>query len=93
MPEQMIVKCPFCKEGDIKINYTPKTTIMRKSSCSAKTAYSPFVKDSKTEVLSEKCPVCDKSKQEIQKALTHGIQPSKEDIIRRAKEAGLPLRF
>ena len=40
-----------------------------------------------------KCPNCGKSKKEIEDALKHGVPPSHEEIIRRAKEAGLPLKI
>jgi hypothetical protein len=89
MPEKMIIKCPFCEKGDITTLYTPRTMIMRKSRCSAKTAYSPFFKDPRSEVITEKCPICGKSKKEIENRLKEGKQPSREEIIKRLKEAGL----
>lgn len=89
----MQVKCPFCEKGDITISYTPRTMIMRKSSCSAKTAYSPFFKDPKTEVITEKCPHCGKGRKEIEKVLKEGKEPSREEILKRLQEAGLPTKF
>ena len=47
----------------------------------------------KYEVISEKCPNCGKTKKEIQKRLKEGPKLSHEEIIRRAKEAGLPLKI
>ena len=45
------------------------------------------------DILVTKCPNCGKTKKEIEDRLKHGKRPSREDIIKRAKEAGLPLRF
>lgn len=53
----------------------------------------PKLVPGKDEVLSEKCSNCGKSKKEIEKALKKGISLSHKEIIRRAKEAGLPLKF
>lgn len=89
MFEKMTVKCPFCENGDIATLYQPRTMVMRRSSCSAKTAYSPFFKDPVTKVLSEKCPICGKTKKEIEDALKHGKEPSREDVLKRLREAGL----
>ncbi len=87
--ERMTIKCPFCDIGDIIISYTPRTMIMRKSRCSAKTAYSPFFKDPKTEVLTEKCPNCGKCQKEMENVLRHGKEPTNDEVLKRLKEAGL----
>ncbi len=87
--ERMTIKCPFCDKGDILTLYTPRTMTMRKSSCSAKTAYSPFFKDPKTEVVSEKCPNCNKTKKEIEDCLKHGKQLTNDEVRKRLLEAGL----
>ena len=52
-----------------------------------------YYKDEKYEILSSKCPNCGKSKKEIEKALKQGKQPSREEVLKRMKEAGLPTRF
>jgi hypothetical protein len=44
-------------------------------------------------ILLDKCPSCGKTKKEIEKALKEGKQLSNEEIIKRMKEAGLPLRI
>lgn len=89
MFEQRMIKCPFCEKGNIATSYTPQTVVMKRSRCSAKTAYSPFVKAAKEEVLTKECPNCGKTKKEIEERLRHGKSPSREDVIRRMREAGL----
>ena len=86
------IECPFCKTK-IKALYKPSVLQFHVSRISAKTARVPFRTQEKYEILVEKCPNCGKSKKEIEKRLKEGKQPSNEEIIRRMKEAGLPLRI
>jgi len=82
------IKCPFCNDGNIEVLFVPVTKKLEKGPWGGS---KPAVRSTteKTEVITEKCPNCDKSKKEIQKALKEGKQPSNEEIIRRMKEAGL----
>jgi len=93
MPEIIEVECPFCKKGKIRISRSPEkyTTQTIRVGSNRKTI--PKLIPGKQTVLSEKCPNCGKSKKEIEDALKHGVPPSHEEIIRRAKEAGLPLKI
>ncbi|MBU3896613.1 MAG: hypothetical protein KJ697_01625 [Nanoarchaeota archaeon] len=93
MVEHKIIKCPFCKEGDIETLFTPRRSQTMVTRAAGRSKSYSVMKDEKYTVSSDNCPKCGKSKQELQKALMHGIVPSKEDVIRRAKESGLPLRF
>ena len=86
------IECPFCKEK-IKVLYKPSMLQFKVSRVAAKTARVPYRTKEKYEVLVDKCPKCGKTKKQIKKALEEGIPPSHEEVIRRAKEAGLPLKI
>ena len=87
------IECPFCKIGKIKVLYKPAMLQFKISRIAAGTKRTPYRTQEKYELLVDKCPECGKSKKQIETALKEGIPPSHEEIIRRAKEAGLPLRF
>lgn len=88
-----IIECPFCKVGKIKVLYKPSMLQFKVSRIAAGTKRTPYRTHEKYELLVDKCPECGKTKKQIETALKEGIPPSQEEIIRRAKEAGLPLRF
>lgn len=87
------IECPFCKKGKIKVLYKPSMLRFKVSRIAAGTKRIPYRTQEKYELLVDKCPNCGKTKRQIEKALKEGIPPSHEEIIRRAKDAGLPLRF
>lgn len=93
MPEPKTIKCPFCKEGDIQTLYTPKTMVTKYARAASNKKAMNYYKDEKYSLMSDKCPSCHKTKKEIEKYLKYGKPQSKEDIIKRAQESGLPLRF
>lgn len=93
MPEQKTIKCPFCKEGDITTLYTPKIMVTHYSRAASNKKAMTYFKDEKYAIISQKCPNCGKTKTEIQKMLKEGKQLSMDEVIKRAKEAGLPLKF
>jgi len=82
------IECPFCEKGTIKVLHRPPVLKeMRKSPWGGcKKSY----KMSKEiyEILND-CPNCGKSKKEIEKRLKHGKEPSREDVIKRLREAGI----
>jgi len=84
------VECPFCKKR-FKARYWPPSVETHTSRCAAKSV-------TKWHRVPERyfftgCPHCGKSKKEIEKRWKEGVPPSHEEIIRRAKEAGLPLKI
>ena len=93
MPEQKIIKCPFCEQGNITTLHTQGMMITKYARASSNKKAMNYFKDEKYEILSEKCPNCGKSKKEIEKALKEGVPPTHDEIIRRMKEAGLPLKI
>ena len=63
------------------------------SSASAGTKRKAYRTREKYEIITDKCSNCGKTKKEIEKRLKEGKVPSREEVIRRAKEAGLPLKI
>jgi len=91
MPEIIIMKCPFCKEGYIKIMHRDRQVVVKKSTCRAG-GRNMSISHAKDEVMSD-CPNCGKTQKEIQKRLKEGKQISAKDAAKRAEKSGLPLRF
>ena len=89
MPEQKTIKCPFCEKGDITTLYTPRMMVTSYGRAGHSKKAMNYFKDEKYEILSEKCPNCGKSKKEIEKALKEGKEPSREEVLKRLREAGL----
>lgn len=93
MAEVRTIKCPFCKEGEIKISYTPERYTTQTIIVGSNRKTIPKLIPAQQEVLSDKCPKCGKTKKELQKALKEGVKPSRKEVIKRMKEAGLPLKI
>lgn len=86
------IECPFCK-AKIKVLCKPSMLQFKVSRIAAGTKRTPYKTEEKCILLVDKCPNCGKSKKEIEKRLKEGKQLSNEEIIRRMKEAGLPLKI
>jgi hypothetical protein len=84
--------CPFCGKGFVKVMHKPPilNELHKRSWEGNKKSYR--MSKEVYEVLND-CPNCGKTKKEIEKALKEGKQPTNEEIIRRMKEAGLPLKI
>ena len=93
MPEQKVIKCPFCEIGEITILYTPTVMVTKYARASSNRKAITYPKPEKYQVVTEKCPNCGKPKKGIKKALEEGIPITHEEVIRRAKASGLPLKF
>jgi Zn ribbon nucleic-acid-binding protein len=93
MPERMTIECPFCKKETIQILHSPEVYSSHTIRVGSNKKTIPKLTHAKDQILSEKCSNCGKSKKEIEKALKEGIPMSHEEIIRRAREAGLPLKI
>ena len=93
MPETIKIKCPFCEKADIVSLHIPGTMVTKYGRASSNTRAITYYKNERYVLISEKCPNCGKTKKEIEKRLKEGKQPSREEIIKRMKEAGLPLKI
>ena len=93
MPEKIIIKCPFCNDGDIEVLHTPRQSQDMVTRAAGRTKRYSVMKNEKNQVLSKECPVCKKSKSELQKRLSGNESATTSDAARRAKESGLPLKF
>lgn len=91
--EHKTLKCPFCKEGDIEIIHNPDTYTTQTIRVGSNRKTIPKLMKGIDTVLSKECPNCHEKKSKIEKALKEGVKPSLEEAAKRAKEAGLPLKF
>ena len=80
--EQKTIKCPFCKEGDITVLYFEREAVSKITRAAGNTKTITYMKDPRTEVLTEKCPNCGKTKKELEKRIKEGSKPSREEIIK-----------
>lgn len=93
MSEEKIIKCPFCDQGDIRTLHNPASK--RKSLARTRGGTSPTLYTGESYEALEGCSKCGKSRDEIEKVLKGQEEvkpPSREDIIRRLREAGLPTK-
>ena len=86
------IPCPICGKGKINVRYTPRMLVTRYSHAASNRKAMNYRTHEKLTVVSG-CSECGKTREEIEKAYRQEKPPSREDIIRRAKAAGLPLRF
>lgn len=93
MAEIIDFECPFCKQKTIKVIHTPEIYTTQRTKAAGKYKSIPKLSPEKNEIVSEKCSNCGKSKKEIQKALKEGKKPSREEIIKRFQEAGIPTKI
>lgn len=89
----MILECPFCKEKTIKVMHTPETYTTQTIRVGSNRKTIPKMTPEKNEILSESCSNCGKTKKEIQKKVKEGYNPSREELLKRLKESGLPTRI
>jgi phage FluMu protein Com len=82
------IACPFCKSQTIVVVHRPPTLITKSCRGSGTTRSSSFKTKDEIRIISG-CSNCGKTKEEIEKALKHGKEPSREEVIKRMREAGL----
>jgi len=80
------VECPFCG-GRIKAKYWPPSIETHTSRCAAKSHTAWHRVPERYFFVS--CPNCGKGRKEIEKKWKEGKEPSREDVIKRMREAGL----
>ena len=93
MPEVLTEECPFCKQKTINVIHIEETFSAKRTRIRAGRSTKYVKSPERYEILVEKCSNCGKSKKEIEKSLKQGKELSNEEIIRRMKEAGLPLKI
>ena len=89
MTEILTEECPFCKEKTIKVMHKEEAFSARRTRCRAGRSTQNIKSPEKYEILVNKCSNCNKSKKEIEKALREGKELSREEVIKRLREAGL----
>ncbi len=89
--QEIKIKCPFCKVGELTISYVPGSVRFKKGSWGGSR---PGVIRSQehSSIQEEKCPNCGKSKKEIQMKLDGEGEVSHEERLKRLRDSGLPTR-
>ena len=93
--EEITVKCPFCNKGEIKTTYTPQIKMEKMARGSAVNKRTTQFTKENYQVL-ENCQNCRASASKIEKALNSGKdyqKPSRNKILERMKQSGLPTRI
>jgi endogenous inhibitor of DNA gyrase (YacG/DUF329 family) len=93
MPEKITIECPFCKKLTIEVIHSPEVYSTQTIRVGSNKKTIPNLTPAKDQILTVKCPNCGKPKKEIEYALKHGVPLSNEEIIKRLKEAGVPLKL
>ena len=93
MTEKITMECPFCKKRTIQILHSPEVYSSRTIRVGSNRKTMPNLTHAKDQVLNEKCPSCGKPKKEIEYALKHGVPLTNDEIIKRLREAGVPLKL
>jgi heterodisulfide reductase subunit B len=88
MPDILTEECPFCHNKTIKIMHKEGSFSAQRTRCRAGRSTQYIKNPERNEILSG-CSICGKSKEDVEKALKAGKEPSHEEVIRRLREAGL----
>jgi len=89
MTEVIVEECPFCKQKTINVMHKEGSFSAERTRCRAGRSTKYVKHPEKYDILVDKCPNCGKSKREIENALKHGKEPSREEVLKRLREAGL----
>jgi hypothetical protein len=90
---ELIVKCPFCKQGDISYTHFSGYYAMTTSRISAGSKQIPRLRGERI-IVHNSCPVCKKSKQELKELIKGGAdQVPHEERIKRLQNSGLPTHI
>jgi hypothetical protein len=90
MAEEQILDCPFCGKHTVRIFYYHKLKVTKSCRGSGTTRTSTTFSKDRIDFISG-CSECGKTKEEVEMEYNNknSKEPSKEDTIRRLREAGL----
>ncbi len=91
--EKMTIPCPFC-EKPIEILHEEPSYAASTSHAAGRTKTSYSYKPPRSKAISD-CPHCGKPKSEIQRVMDGGAvkPPSREDVLKKMQELGLPTKI
>ena len=93
MSEILTIECPFCKQEAVKVLHIEESFSTKRTRIRAGRNTRYIKNPEKNEIISG-CSNCGKTKEEIEKYFKGENKPlSKEERIKRLKEAGLPLKI
>src|SRR5437667_377120 len=89
------VRRPFCDKSEIDVIYTPARVERKISRGRGINKTTPTWIEERYEVIKD-CPSCSKTASQIEKALSKGTEesksPSRQEILKRLRDAGLPTK-
>lgn len=89
MEQELLMDCPFCEKAKIKVRHKPAVA-MKKRSVTGTMGSRYSLKISKEIYdVTEDCPNCGKTREEIKKRLIEGKPMDREAILKRIKDMGL----
>ena len=65
--ERHYLECPFCKKGIIEFLYKPSVYSAKRTSCRAGKSTTLRKTSEEIVIITQKCPVCGKTAEEIEK--------------------------
>jgi len=87
MKEEQTWECPFCGKNTIKVIFFPRTALAQKGSFGGSKVWMKVSKEKF--IVQSGCSECSKTKEEVEKALNEKKEPSKDEVLRRLREAGI----
>lgn len=82
-----IWNCPFCGKNTIQIIYFPKSMKTERGTWGGSKAKISMTNEKI--IIQSGCSVCGKSKKEIDEYMNKRKEPSRQDVLKRLREAGL----
>lgn len=90
------IECPFCSKGTIQIHHTLPVKSGSFGQVSGGAKFSSGRMSKEREEVQNDCHVCKTKRKEIQKKIDEGSlskPPSRKEILKRMKDAGLPTKI
>jgi predicted RNA-binding Zn-ribbon protein involved in translation (DUF1610 family) len=91
--ENLMMKCPFCGKGDIEVLHIPSSVRFKKGPYGG--SRGGAIRSQESTLVRTDCPVCGKTKREIERALREGVtkEVSREERLKRLLDSGLPTKI
>ena len=91
----LYLECPFCHKQTIKAYYWPPSREAKTSRSAGAGSRTKFYKVRERYHIASGCSNCGKTQKEVERVINKGEDkgPSREEVLKRMKEAGLPTKF
>jgi len=91
--QEVVMKCPFCKEGDIKVIHSPSSVRFKKGTYGG--GRPGVIRSSEHTEVKNSCSFCGKGIKDLKRAIDSGIvkELSHEERLKRLQASGLPMKI